>query len=135
MSTARPTDLVLIDTCMWVPYFNRPNSIEKKAIDDLLDEDRAAITGLVLAELLQGFQRNEQADWVASSLRGLHELEPQWDDWRHAAALGRRLAGQGHQLPLTDLVLATIALRVDCAIYTIDPHFDLVSSLRRFAPS
>jgi hypothetical protein len=38
-----------------------------------------------LAEILQGFRRDEQADWVASSLKGLHDLEPTWDDWRVAA--------------------------------------------------
>lgn len=43
-----PTDLVLIDTCVWVPYFNRPQSAEKKTVDALLDEDRAALTGPIL---------------------------------------------------------------------------------------
>ena len=27
--------LVLIDTCIWVPFFNRPQSAEKKALDAL----------------------------------------------------------------------------------------------------
>ena len=76
MVTAAPTDLVLIDTCIWIPYFNRPNSVEKRSVDILLDEDRAAIAGPILTEVLQGFRRQEQADWVASSLRGLHFLEP-----------------------------------------------------------
>ena len=34
-------DLVLVDTCIWVPFFNRPNSSEKQAVDELLDDDRA----------------------------------------------------------------------------------------------
>jgi len=81
----RTRDLVLIDTCMWVPFFNRPQSNEKRVVDELLDEDRAALIGLVLGEILCGFRRNEQSDWVASTLRGLHYLELTWEDaWRRA---------------------------------------------------
>ena len=125
-------ELVLIDTCVWVPFFNRPQSIEKRTVDSLLDEDRVAIIGPILAEILQGFRRDDRADWIASSLRGLHYLEVQWDDWRSAAHLGRQLIDRGHRLPLTDLTVAALALRTDSAVFTTDPHFDLIQGLKRF---
>lgn len=53
MAQVHPVDLVVVDTCIWVPYFNRPQSVERRAVDKLLDEDRAAITGMVLGEVLQ----------------------------------------------------------------------------------
>jgi hypothetical protein len=59
-------DLVLVDTCIWVPFFNRPRSRDKLAVDELLDADRAALVGPIVAEVLLGFRRDEQADWVAS---------------------------------------------------------------------
>lgn len=31
-------DLVLIDTCIWIPFFNRPQSETKRAIDEQLDD-------------------------------------------------------------------------------------------------
>jgi len=130
--TISRNDLVLIDTCIWVGFFYRHQSSERSTVDSLLDEDRGAITGMILAEVLQGFRRDEQADWVASSLKGLHDLEPTWDDWRAAAKLGRQLAANGHRLPLTDLVIAAIALRHDYAVLTTDPHFDLIADLKRF---
>jgi predicted nucleic acid-binding protein len=125
------TELVLIDTCIWVPYFNRPRSTEKSVVDSLLDDDRAAITGPILTEILQGFRRDEHADWVASLLRNLQVLEPRWDDWRQAAKLGRDLASKGKRLPLTDLVVAALGLRFKCAVYTTDPHFEHFPGLRR----
>ncbi|MFN5196295.1 MAG: PIN domain-containing protein [Planctomyces sp.] len=130
--TIPPADLVLIDTCIWVGFFNRAQSTERMTVDPLLDDDRAAITGMVLAEILQGFRRDDQADWVASSLKGLHALEPTWDDWRFVAKLGRQLIASGHRLPLTDLAIAAIALRNDCFVLTTDPHFDLIAGLKRF---
>ncbi len=127
-------DLVLLDTCMWVPFFNRPHSPVKRAGDDLLDADRAALIDLVVV-ILCGFHRDDQADWVASVLRGPHLADPAWDDWRLAAKLGRQLASQGHRLPLTDLCLAAVALRRDWALDSSDPHFDLIPNLKRYNPS
>ncbi len=101
-------------------------------VDALLDEDRAALIGPILAEILQGFRRDDRADWVASALRGLRYLEVQWDDWRAAARLGRRLINRRHRLLLTDLTVAAVALQTDSAVYTTDPHFDLITGLKRF---
>lgn len=125
--------LVLIDTCVWVSFFNRPHSAERKQIDELLDDDRVAIIGPILGEVLQGFRRDDQADWVASSLRGVREIEVGWDDWRNAARLGRQLSSRGHKLPLTDLVIAAVAIANDCPVFTVDPHFDLVADVKRYS--
>jgi len=126
-------ELVLVDTCIWIPFFNRPQSREKRALDELLDDDRAALIGPVLTEILLGFRRDEQADWVASELRGLQYVLVTWNDWRAAAKLGRGLVATGHVLPQTDLVLATVALAHNYEVFTNDPHFDLIPALRRFS--
>jgi predicted nucleic acid-binding protein len=129
-----PEDLVLIDTCMWVPFFNRPQSNTKRVIDSLLRGDQGAIAGPVVAEVLLGFRRKAEADWSSSVLRGVRYLEIVWDDWRAAARLGRVLASRGHILPLSDLVIASVARRIKCAVYSTDPHFDIVPNLKRFRP-
>lgn len=56
------------------------------------------------------------------------------DDWINAATLGRRLAAKGHFIPLTDLILAAVAMRLDVSIYSTDPHFDLFENLKRHKP-
>ena len=124
--------LVLVDTGVWSAFFSKPGSHEKRAVDALLDLDRVAVTGPVLAEVLRGFRRSDQADWVASRLRLAHYLEPTWEDWRNAAALGRELAARGHDVPLTDLVVAALARRVEAYVFTNDPHFDLFPEIRRY---
>ena len=69
---------VFIDTCIWVSFFAKPGSREKAAVDDLLDSDRVALLGPVLAEVLLGFRRKDQANWVASRLRMAHYVEANW---------------------------------------------------------
>src|SRR6266508_3378701 len=113
-------DWVLVDTCIWAPFFNRPHSPEKQAVDALIDDDRAALVGPILAEVLLGFRRDDRADWVASNLR----LEPTWQEWRAASRLGRKLICVGNELPLCDLVIAAVALERELFVYSVDPHFD-----------
>ena len=128
-------ELVLIDACIWVPFFNRPQSPQKREVDQLLDDDRAALIGPILAEVLSGFRRDAQADWVASALRGLVYVEVTRDDWRAAARLARQLASRGHRLPLSDLALAAVAQRLDCRVYSSDPHFNLIPAVKLYAPT
>jgi predicted nucleic acid-binding protein len=123
-------DWVLVDTGVWSAFFSKPGSHEKRAA--LVDEDRVALTGPVLAEVLRGFRRSKQADWVASRLRLAHYLEPNWEDWRSAASLGRNLAASARHVPLTDLVVAALARRVEAFEFSTDPHFDLVPGLKRY---
>lgn len=125
--------LVLVDTCIWAQFFNRPQSPAKRAVDDLIDEDRAALVGPILFEVLLGFRREEQANWAASMLQGVHYVDVRWDDWLDAARLGRRLIANGHQLPLSDLVVTVVALTRKAEVYSTDPHFDLIHGLKRYS--
>jgi predicted nucleic acid-binding protein len=59
----------------------------------------------------------------------------EWEDWLEAARLGRRCAAAGHRLPLSDLILAAVAIRRDAEIYTSDPHFDLLGDVVQYAPN
>jgi predicted nucleic acid-binding protein len=99
---------VFVDTCVWASFFAKPSSPEKVAIDKLLDADRVALVGPIVAEVLMGFRRKDQADWVASRLQLAHYAEAGWEDWRAAANLGRELAAKGHKLPLSDLLTGTV---------------------------
>lgn len=124
---------VLIDTCVWIEFLNRPRSRMHQVVDALLDAERVLLIGPVLAEILLGCRRSAQADWVASVLRASCDyIEPAVDDWCRSAQLGRHLASQNHKLPLTDLILATVAMRHDADVYTTDPHFDLIPELKRY---
>jgi predicted nucleic acid-binding protein len=124
-----------VDTCIWIPFFTRPSSGEKLAVDQLLARDRVALVGPVVAEVLRGFRRQDQADWAGSRLRLAHFVTAQWDDACRAARLGREQAKLGRDLPVTDLVLAAVALRLNAFVYTTDPHFEGIDGIKRFWPT
>ena len=66
---------VFVDTCIWASFFAKPGSSEKAAVDALIDADRVAVVGAIVAEMLLGFRSKYQADWVASRLQLTHYVE------------------------------------------------------------
>src|SRR5260370_41149566 len=102
---------IFVDTCIWASFFGKPGSPEKAAVDDLLDSDRVALVGPIVAEVLLGFRRKDQADWVASRLRLAHYVEAGWGDWRAGAEPGRGLAAKGKKIPFTELLAAPLTER------------------------
>ena len=128
-------DWVFVDTCIWSSFFGKPSSPEKGAVDALLDADRVALVGPVVSEVLLGFRRKDQADWVVSRLRLAHYVEANWDDWRPPQTWAHEVAAKGNRLPLTDLVVATVVKRCLAWVYTSDPHFDCLHDLKRFWPT
>lgn len=127
-------EFVLVDTCIWASFFSKPGSDEKREVDKLIDADRVSLVGPVLAEVLLGFRRKDQADWVSSRMLLTHYVDLAPVDWRAAADEGRAQASKGNKIPLTDLVIASIAKRLNLMVYSLDPHFDLFEGIRRYEP-
>lgn len=53
--------MVLVDTSVWIDFFNGVESDGANELDGLLGSGRILMGNLIIAEILQGFTRNEQA--------------------------------------------------------------------------
>lgn len=51
--------LILVDSSVWIDYFNGIDSPETKMLDKTLGVEPIAIGDLILAEVLQGFRNDE----------------------------------------------------------------------------
>lgn len=56
--------MILVDSSVWVDYFNGQATRETDFLDDLLGTEPVAIGDLILAEVLQGFRSD--ADYAAA---------------------------------------------------------------------
>ncbi|MHB8482557.1 MAG: type II toxin-antitoxin system VapC family toxin [Nitrospiria bacterium] len=126
--------MVIADTSVWIPFFNRPDSVEKQAIDALIDSDKVAMVGVVLAELLQGCRTRKDRDEINDTMLSLPYLEMTRDIWILAGDTSSVLLRRGITLPMPDLVVAAIALDNQCRIYSLDAHFKKIPGLARFQP-
>ncbi len=102
--------MVVADTSVWIPFFNDPESEEKRELDALIDADRLVMVGVALAELIQGCRTAKEAEATTSRLAGLRFIETAFSTWQRAGELSFGLRRKGVTLPLSDLVIAALAL-------------------------
>lgn len=125
--------MVIADTSVWIPFFNRPDSPEKAALDLLIDADEVALVGVVLAELLQGCRTQSERDSLSDALLALPYHEVTQSTWLQAGDLSVHLLRRGVTLPLSDLIIAALAIERDCRVYSLDTHFKKIPGLRLYS--
>jgi predicted nucleic acid-binding protein len=113
---------VLVDTSAWIDFFRGVEPM-RSAARRLCDDGRAAIAGIVLAELLVRVRSAQQAAHLAAIREALPLVEESVDDWLAAARYVREARASGVQLGLADCVIAALAVRLGMQVLTTDRHF------------
>jgi predicted nucleic acid-binding protein len=127
--------MVIADTSVWIPFFNRPDSHEKAALDLLIDADDVMLVGVVLAELLQGCRTPSERVTLSDALSALPYREVTTSTWMHTGDLSAQLLRKGITLPLSDLLIAALAIEHGCRVYSLDTHFTRIPGLSLYMPA
>lgn len=114
---------VLVDTSAWIEFFSNGDSAVAYAVYRLIREDRAALAGVVVAELLQSCQTEKQKSSLKQNLSTLRYIHDDRRDWMLAGSLVSKLRKKGISVPLTDSLLSVLCVRHNLAILTLDSHF------------
>jgi len=67
--------MVLVDSSVWIDYFNGTEARETDVLDGLLGTEPVALGDLILAEVLQGFRRDADYRTARELLEGLPVLD------------------------------------------------------------
>ena len=114
---------VLVDTCAWIDFFRNESGLFGNGLVTLIETDRAAVTGVVAAELLQGVKTDQERETLDFVFGTVAYLDTEEEDWRDAGETPRQLRRKGVTLPLTDALIAAVARRHGVDVFTIDKHF------------
>ena len=121
---------VLVDTSIWVDFLRSGRGRKAAAVEELIRSARAVTCGVVLAELLAGVKNLKQRRQLSDALAGLDYVEMREQTWRRTGDLAAELQSKGQTLPMSDLIVAALALEHDLSVFTSDSHFLLVPDLR-----
>ena len=119
--------MILVDTSVWIDYFNGQENKETNVLDAGLVEGIVAIGDLILLEILQGFRNDSDYNKATTTLATLEQYEM----FGHymvtrCADNYRALRKQGITIrKTTDIIIAT---------FCIDNQFPLLFSDRDFIP-
>lgn len=114
---------VVVDTTVWIEFLRGRNDPVRRHLRTLLSAQRVVLVGIVMAEVLQGIRSPSEHHQVEDHFRALPYLETRRETWRAASELARELREVGQSVPLSDLVIAAIAMEHALSLYSTDPHF------------
>lgn len=123
-------EILLPDTCAWIEFFRGKQTPLAQALERELLRGEVATCGVILYELIQGIKSSGEEILVLNALQAVTHLEMSAELWIKAGRLSAKLRGNGHTLPLSDLVIATLALEHGLTVLTVDGHFDEIPGLK-----
>jgi hypothetical protein len=118
--------MVIVDTTVWIDYFQGTRNPETDWLNAELDRQRLALTDIILCEVLQGVRNETAAKDVEGQLLKLKVFETGSVALaRDAARHYRTLRGRGHTVRKTiDCLIATFCLREQHSLLHRDRDFD-----------
>lgn len=123
--------MVLVDSCVWINALSRKGSLEVKlAVQGLLDEYEAMWCSPVRLEVLGGCRKQERKR-ISQYFSVIPYRACREEDFEYGVSLAWRIRDQGITIPWFDLLIATIAIRDELRLYTVDKHF---YAIQRFCP-
>ena len=118
--------MVIVDTTVWVDYFQGVENPETDWLNTELDRQRLGLTDIILCEVLQGVRDDVVAKEVERRLLNLEVFDVGGVALaREAARNYRALRSRGHTVRMTiDCLIATFCLRGQHSLLHRDRDFE-----------
>lgn len=124
--------MVLVDTSIWIDFFQNPASPQADRLEELIKEhNRAVLCGIILQEVLQGIRDNKSHAATKERLTKFPYLEMNKEIHLAAASRYRSLRAKGITVPSGDTSIAALAIFNHLPLYTKDDHFNSIAKHTR----
>ncbi len=117
--------MIMVDTSVWVDYFNGLNTVEATILDSALGRYEVSIGDLIALEILRGFRLDKDYNAAKKHLASLHQypmLSPKLA--LKAADNYRKLRKKGVTIRKTaDIIIATFCIEEKLPLLFTDRDF------------
>jgi hypothetical protein len=122
--------LILVDSSVWIDFFNGHLSPESIKLKELLDSwADIAVTGVIASEVLSGFKDEQTFEKVKDTFLNLPHLPATFHSHIEAAQMYRQLRSKGFTIrSLIDCLIATIAIEYESELLHKDKDFNMISN-------
>ena len=117
--------MILVDSSVWIDYFNGNASPETDFLDGMLGVDAIAIGDMILTEVLQGFRHDKDYETVKRLLEALTQFELLGIEMAVKSADNfRKLRKKGVTIRKTaDVIIASYCMEHDLPLLFSDKDF------------
>jgi predicted nucleic acid-binding protein len=120
-----------VDSSVWIDFLSSSPGRAGARLRRMIEEaEPFAITGAIVAEVLQGLTRN--VNGIEHYLSQWEMLEPRgFATYREAAAVFRLARAKGITLTTIDTLIAAVALENRASVFTLDKDFARIARITR----
>ncbi|ARU57232.1 VapC toxin [Oleiphilus messinensis] len=117
--------MILVDTSVWIDYFNKQENVQTNILDAAIIDGTVAMGDLIFLEILQGFRDDKDYKKVKTHLATLDQYELFGKDMVFKSAENyRALRKKGITIrATTDVIIATYCIENDIPLLFIDKDF------------
>jgi predicted nucleic acid-binding protein len=118
--------MILVDTTVWIDYFNGRITPETNTLDQLLGTDKVIMGDIILAEVLQGFRNDQDFETARQTLMKFAQVSMLNPDLAVRSARNyRHLRKAGIKVrKTTDCFIATYCIENNIELLHCDRDFD-----------
>lgn len=124
--------MILADTNVIIDFWDNPNDEYAR----IFENNEIATCGVIKTELLRGSNSKKQFSQIEEALNDFTYFSFSEKDWISLSKLFITLKKNGLAVPFQDAMIAYLAIKHDCEVWTNDKHFKLMQvvlpSLRLF---
>ncbi len=114
--------MILVDTNVIIDFWDKPTD----EVKNVLEENDIAICGVIKTELLRGSNSEKQFSQMKEALNDFTYLSFSEKDWISLANQFITLKKNGLAVPFQDAMIAYLAMKNNCEVWTNDKHFKLM---------
>lgn len=121
--------MILVDTSVWIDFFNSYKSQESQTLLELIDQEMEIATcGVVAAEFMQGIRDRNTLKTLDNQFRDMQWLTPREPDtYLESAALFRELRNRGITIRSTiDCLIARLAYENNASLLSRDRDLKMI---------
>ena len=122
---------ILADTSVWIEFFKLQSASGEK-LEALIMNNSVWVCGVVLFELVQGVRSEEEKTTILDALSDLEYAEMTRHLWQKTGELSASLKQKGLNLPLSDILIAAVAIEHNLAVFTLDKHFAQIPGVKLY---
>ena len=120
---------VLIDTPIWIEYFQNRSQALAKRVDEYLSQSKVFVPRVIIAELIQSSRSTRETSIIERFVEAFQIVDQNEETWIKAGLLSHQLKKNGKNARLKDCYLAVIAKDNDCHILTKGRQFEDIRNI------
>lgn len=126
------TDMVIVDTSVWIDCFKDPLSPNAEDLRELIDGALVCINDVIAAELLPSIMKREE--YALAQIVSAVPKAPLDIEWTEVVEMQTQNLLHGiNKVGILDIIIAQNAWHENLPLFTLDKHFSLMADLFGFS--